>query len=154
MVTERRISLKVWMQAVFILGLVTLTAIGSSLLVLRWMLKPSEGHSSHQMVPFFEQLNLSPEQLELARAIDTGFERARKPLVLEFQSVMRELAMLLEHEDSFTEEIAEKVKEVHQIHGALQEISIRRYFAVMEVLPGEQQAELRRIASTSLSQPQ
>jgi Spy/CpxP family protein refolding chaperone len=154
MSVEQKYPLKLLMQAVLVLGLVALTAVGSSLMVLRWMGQPVEDHSAHQLVPFYEQLNLSPLKLEEVRLIDAGFERAREPLILEFQKVMRDLAKMLEQEESFTAEIDERVKEVHRIHGGLQELSIRRYFAVMEVLPPEQQEELRKIASTALSQPQ
>lgn len=102
---------------------------------------------------FIEHLELSEEIRERVEAIDRRFEEDRQRLLAEFGEATRGLASLLEREDRYSEEVSESIHEIHRIHGELQALSIRRYFALLEVLPPEQQAELRRLASEALSQP-
>ena len=138
-----------------VLGLVAAVAavaVFSCLLAFYAFIRPQMG-GAHHPETFVEHLDLDAGLRERVEEIDRGFEQDRQRLLAEFREATRELEALLQSEDAFSDEVAEAIRGIHHIHGDLQALSIHRYFSVLEVLPPDQQAVLRRLASEALSEP-
>lgn len=101
-----------------------------------------------------QQLQLTPEQQRKVEAIDRQFEEERAVILRRFEQSIRHLASLLEKESAYNVEVEEAIEALHQAHGDLQALSIRRYFAILQELPPDKQLELRRLASQALSRPE
>ena len=135
-----------------LIGGVAIIAVLTCLLVFHLFLKP-HAHEPHSSDSFLDQLNLEPQLYEEVVVIDQRFEEERQSLLDEFSEKTGNLASLLLEEDRFTEQVMQSIHEIHEIHGALQALSIRRYFAILAVLPPEKQAILRQLAAGALSEP-
>ena len=139
-------------KVIGLVAVVAAVAVFSCLLAFYAFIRPQMGGVHPET--FVEHLELDAGLRERVEEIDRGFERDRQRLLAEFRYATRELEALLQSEDTFSDEVAEAIREIHHIHGDLQALSIHRYFAVLEVLPPDQQAVLRRLASEALSEPQ
>lgn len=134
-------------------GLVAVIAVATCLILFFGLLKPMFLGDSHER-PLYEQLAVSPEERAQLEEIEKEFEMRRQEVLLDFNEARRELARLLEREDGYSEEVSAAVDRLHSFHGQLQSLSIRRYFAMLDALPPDQQAELRRLAAEALSEPE
>lgn len=142
-----------YVKLISLLGLIAVVAILSGLAAFYLFIRPQLPRGAvHET--FVQQLQLSPEQRENIGAIDRRFEEERTMILHRFEERTRHLAALLEKENTYSPELDEAIERVHHVHGELQALSIRRYFAILQELPPEKQAELRRLASQSLSHPE
>lgn len=101
-----------------------------------------------------DELNLSPEELAAINAFEPEYRQNRAALQKQFQSKIEELRQEIVSSDEFSGEAEVIIHELHVIHGQLQELSIRHYYQMMQVLPPEKQERLRNIAAKALSVPQ
>ena len=136
-----------------LLALVSIVAVLSCLAAFYIFIRPQlTALPAHET--FMHQLQLTSAQQQQVEAIDARFEAERLRLIVDFEQATDDLARLLEDETEFSEEVSEAIDRIHHVHGALQALSVRRYFAILEELPSEKQPELRRLASQALSQPE
>lgn len=135
------------------LGLVVAVAAGVALIFSLLVLQPG-GHIGSYSRSSYELLNLSPEELERVDGVYARFETEREALLGEFHRLQGELAGILQEEESYSPRVVETVKQLHVVHADLQKVSIQRFFAVLEVLPAEKEAELRQLMAAALSQPE
>lgn len=101
-----------------------------------------------------DELNLSPEELAAINAFEPEYRQERAALQEQFQSKIEELRQEIISSDQFSDEVKGTIHELHIIHGQLQELSIRHYYQMMQVLPPAKQERLRDIAAKALSVPQ
>ncbi|MGE9290633.1 MAG: periplasmic heavy metal sensor [Puniceicoccales bacterium] len=101
-----------------------------------------------------QELDLTPEEAARVDELEPEYRLQRTELQDEFQAKIAELRQEIVVSDEFSPQVAELIHELHIIHGQLQELSIRHYFQMMQVLPVEKQALLRDIAARALSVPQ
>ncbi len=142
-----------YIKMISLLGLIAAVAILSGLAAFYLFIRPQLSHGVvHET--FVQQLQLSPGQRENVEAIDRRFEAERTAILRRFEETTRQLAALLEKENAYSPEVDEAIEQVHHVHGELQALSIRRYFAILQELPPDKQSELRRLASQSLSHPE
>lgn len=135
------------------LGLVVVVAAAAALALFLLVLKPRGDAGTHS-TSSYESLNLSQEEQERVDRVYVRFEMERANRLDEFHRLQGELATLLQEEEEYSPRVAETVKQLHAIHADLQEVSIQRFFAVLEVLPPEKRKELRQLAAETLSQPE
>ncbi len=136
-----------------LLALVSVVAVLSCISVFYLFIRPQlASFPAHET--FVQQLRLTPEREQGVAQIDAGFEEERLRLMEDFEKATEHLARLLEDESEFSNEVSDAIDRIHHVHGALQALSVRRYFAILEELPPEKQPELRRLASRALSQPE
>lgn len=101
-----------------------------------------------------ETLALTPEQAASVNALEPEYREERARLQREFQERIEQLRQHLVQSEAFTDETRHAIHELHQVHGALQELSIRHFYDMLQVLPADKQAKLKDIASEALSTPQ
>ncbi len=135
-----------------IAGVVVLAVIAG--LVVSFFIMRPQLPFTHHGASFVEQLELSPAQRQEVERIDSQFEQERAALLVDFKVATNGLARLLEQEGSYSAAVDAAIAEIHRVHGGLQALSIRRYFALLEVLPPDKQLRLRQLASAELSQPE
>lgn len=133
-------------------GLVAAVAVGAALVFSTLVLRPDGQKGSHAKSTY-EHLNLSAEEQEWVDQVYARFEAERISRLEEFHRLQGELAKLLQEEEEYSERVSDTVKQLHVVHADLQEVSIRRFFAVLDVLPAEKRMELRQLAAEALSQP-
>ena len=141
-----------WRVAV-LLAVVATVAVGSCLLVFYGFIRP-QLPVAYEHETFVEQLDLNAAQRAAVEDIDRRFEAERGRILEHFNAATRDLAALLAREDAFTGDVAAAINRVHGYHGELQALSVRRYFAVLDVLPDEKRPAFRRLAAEALSQPE
>ncbi|MCC5789932.1 MAG: hypothetical protein JJT75_09870 [Opitutales bacterium] len=136
-----------------LLMVVVIVAVGSCLVVFYTFILPqfSEVHGTES---FIEDLDLSPEIAEQVETIDEQFDAERDLLLVDFRSVTSDLAELLAKEDSYSKDVQKAIDRIHHVHGDLQALSVRRYFAILEILPPNKQQRFRQLAADALSQPE
>lgn len=133
-------------------GVVVLAVIAG--LVVSFFIMRPQLPFGHRGASFVDSLELSSDQRQEVERIDELFELEREALLVEFKAATNGLALLLEKEDSYTAAVDAAIAEIHRVHGGLQALSIRRYFAILDVLPPDKQLRLRQLASDELSQPE
>ncbi|MCC5835048.1 MAG: hypothetical protein JJU20_09970 [Opitutales bacterium] len=132
---------------------VAIVAVLSCLVVFYTFLRPQMA-ASHYPGTFVEQLQLTEDQEATVKTIEADYEMERTQLLDEFEAATKVLAELLMNEDHYSDKVIEAIYGVHHVHGKLQSLSVERYFAILQVLPEDRQAELRRLASEALSHPE
>jgi len=133
-------------------GLVIVVAVGAALIFSMLVLRPG-GQKGNHAKSTYEHLNLLAEEQERVDQVYAQFEAERISRLEEFHRLQGELAKLLQEEEEYSERVSDTVKQLHVVHADLQEVSIRRFFAVLDVLPSEKRMELRQLAAEALSQP-
>lgn len=114
-----------------------------------WSKHEADGHQwLHQ------ELNLTSEEGSAIDAFEPAYREERAVLQQQFQAKIEELRREITSADQFSDQARETIHELHLIHGQLQELSIRHYYQMMQVLPPEKQDRLRDIAAKALSVPQ
>ncbi len=141
------------LRIALLLTVVAVVAVASCLAVFYGFIRPRLP-VAFEHETFVERLDLNPAQRAAVEDIDRRFEAERERILQHFNAATRDLAALLESEDAFTGEVSAAIDRVHGYHGELQALSVRRYFAVLEVLPGEKRPDFRRLAAEALSQPE
>ena len=141
------------LRLLLLLLLVAIVAIGSCLAVFYGFIRPSLP-VDYQQETFVERLALNPAQQAEVEEIDRNFETRRQEILKKFRAATKDLALLLEQENEYSEEVAGAIERVHAVHGELQALSVRRYFAVLDVLPEQKRPEFRRLAADALSHPE
>lgn len=101
-----------------------------------------------------DTLALTPEQAERVNALEPDYRAERARLQREFQERVEQLRQHLVESEAFTDETRHAIHELHQVHGALQELSIRHFYDMLHALPADKQAKLKDLASEALSTPQ
>ena len=130
-----------------------LVASASCLIVLYAVVLP-RFEQAHSREGFLDRLQMDPATRTRVGAIDAQFETEREKVIVEFEAAKRQLADLLVSESTLNPEIARTIEHLHHLHGTLQSLSIRRYFAILDELPDEQRPLLRKLAAESLSNPE
>ncbi|MEQ9825630.1 MAG: periplasmic heavy metal sensor [Puniceicoccaceae bacterium] len=143
-------------QLLMVIGLMVLSAV-ISIFTTKVLLKErnwdrhdeADGHQWLQ-----ETLELTPEQATRVNALEPTYREQRAQLQRDFQNRIEQLRQHLVQSESFTDDTRQAIHELHVVHGALQELSIRHYYDMLQVLPADKQEKLRDIASEALSTPQ
>lgn len=140
----------------FLLGLV-LVCIAASYFTSRFFVRPDSwtAHDQphgHQWL--HQELDLTEAEAVAMDAFEGDYRQAREELRGAFEQEIAELRTLLMAKDEFTPEVEHAIHDLHGIHGRLQELSIRHYFQMLEVLPAEKREKLRELAGEALSVPE
>lgn len=136
--------------------LLILVCVGVSFVIANWVMRGSEWRHDqphgHQWLQ--NELGLTEEETEHINAFEANYRAQRQALMDEFNEQKAQLADLLRTSDSHSDEVANAVLELHQVHGKLQSLSIEHYYEMLSVLPPQKQAKLRDLAVEALSTPQ
>lgn len=111
-----------------------------------------DGEHGHQWLR--QELHLTEGEAAAIDAFEPAYRQQRALLLTQFQARIEALRDLLVTSDQFSPEVQHAIHELHQVHGQLQELSIRHYFQMMSVLPPDKQARLKELAGQALSIPQ
>lgn len=101
-----------------------------------------------------DELDLTPAEVAAVDAFEPEYRRARTELLADFGGRIAALRELLVVQNRFSPEVNEAIHGLHAVHGALQELSIRHYYDMMNVLPPEKQERLMQLAVEALSEPE
>ncbi|MBC2603841.1 periplasmic heavy metal sensor [Puniceicoccus vermicola] len=138
------------------LGLIVLCVAVSSLT--SHLLSSEEGWTRHDDADghhwLHRELDLTPEEAARIDEFEPAYRQERAELQRQFQAKVQELKKEITTSDEFTPQTDQLIHELHIIHGQLQELSIRHYFQMMQVLPEEKQVRLQDLAAKALSVPQ
>jgi Spy/CpxP family protein refolding chaperone len=149
---KNKIRTLVGLVAGLILVCVLVSAVTSNLLTRKVDWSKHDEDDGHQWL--HHELNLTPKETAAIDAFEPEYRQERAALQGQFQSKIEELRQEIISSDQFSDEAKETIHELHIIHGQLQELSIRHYYQMMQVLPPEKQERLRDIAAKALSVPQ
>lgn len=134
------------------------TCVGLSILAAQWVMQtetvvdPHAPMHGHQWL--HEQLGLTEAESAAIDAFEGDYHQKKDALTAQFEARIAELRALLARQDAYSSEVDAAIHRLHEVHGALQELSIRHYYDMMGVLPPEKQAKLRELAVKALSQPE
>lgn len=148
---KRIVTLVIWISVLLAV------CVGVSYFVTRLMVgsdpswKHVEAHGHHWL---HEQLALTEEEVEAVDAFEPNYRSERSRLLAEFDSRIEKLRELLVEQDRFSPQVNASIHELHAVHGALQELSIRHYYDMMSVLPPEKKERLKKLAVEALSEPE
>ena len=140
-----------------ILGLLVVICVGVSILTAQWVMQRGaswqhdEPHG-HQWL--HDELGLSDEESAAIDAFEEAYRTQRSALLEEFNRRIANLGTLIASQDNFSQEVELAIHRIHEVHGQLQELSIRHYYDMINVLPPEKQDMLRELAVNALSQPE
>lgn len=127
---------------------------GVSLLTVTWVKQNQWQHDGPQGHAWLQQeLELTAEQTAAIDQFLPEYQHQRQQLEVEFDQRIAELAEILAANSAYTDEVTHAVHRIHLVHGQLQELAIRHYFDMLNVLPPEQQHLLHRLAGEALSRP-
>ena len=101
-----------------------------------------------------EELNLTLTEIAAVDAFEPDYRRDRAKLLADFNGQIAKLRGLLVERESYSAEVDAAIHELHGVHGALQELSIRHYYDMMSVLPPEKKEKLRKLAVEAISEPE
>lgn len=149
---RNKIGALVGLIAGLILVCVIVSAVTSSLLTQKAGWSKYDQDDGRQWL--HKELNLTPEETAAIDAFESEYRQERAALQSQFQSKIEELRLEIISSEQFSDEVKETIHELHVIHGQLQELSIRHYYQMMQVLPPAKQERLRDIAAKALSVPQ
>lgn len=121
-------------------------------LMMRRMYMPEHESVSHTWL--HQKLNLTEEEERKLERIETRFAPKRAEIKKRFETAKADLAELLRKHDSYTDDVARAVRNLHRAHGDLQQLSIQHYYDMLDVLPAGKQAKLKDLATQALSQPE
>lgn len=113
-----------------------------------WQHDAPQGHEWLQ-----QELGLSDEQTQAIDQFLPEYHSQRQVLEVEFDKRIAALGQILAANDAYSDEVTHAVHHIHEVHGQLQELSIRHYFDMLSVLPPQQQQNLRDLAAEALSRP-
>ena len=114
----------------------------------------SQHDSAHGHVWLHQELNLTDNEAVAIDAFEPQYWEQKAALEAKFQEKIEALRVQLMTSDRFSPEVEHTIHDLHQVHGQLQELSIRHYYQIMSVLPPEKRARLKELASQALSIPQ
>lgn len=139
-----------------VLVMITICA-GVSFVTSQW-LYPSKDAWNHDMTHghhwLHEALNLTEHEQSAIDAFEGDYRVERDRLVNKFNSRVGDLRQILVSTDKYVPEVDVAIHQLHEVHGALQELSIQHYYDMLSVLPPEKQEKLRQLAVQALSQPE
>lgn len=101
-----------------------------------------------------KELGLTHEEAQQIDLFEGDYRSEREALLVEFDKRMSELAELLRESESYSAEVTKAVHSLHEVHGALQNLSIVHYYEMLNVLPPDKQDKLKELAVEALSQPE
>ncbi len=101
-----------------------------------------------------DQLELTQSEEEKIHAFEKKYQSRKYELEKEFKDKIAQLSKLLQSNDKYTPEVTAKVSEIHAIHGNLQQLAIKHYYDMFEVLTPEKREKLKQFAVQALSKPQ
>lgn len=131
--------------------------VGVSLVTSQWFSQSKDAwnhdmtHGHHWL---HEALDLTEKEELAIDAFEDDYRSERNRLVKEFDSRVGDLRQILVSTDQYVPEVDAAIHQLHEVHGALQELSIQHYYDMLSVLPAEKQDKLRQLAVQALSQPE
>lgn len=143
----------IYLRAVVFFAVVAVVAVITTL-SLYWLWYQPGQSGRGAIVEISRKLDLSAEEEAEIAIVHQRFQAEQSDVLREFQQVQRQLAALLKEERDYSPALTETIHRLHEAHAQLQELSIRRFFAMLEVLPPEKQERLRLLASETLSHPE
>jgi len=137
--------------------LLVVVCVGVSYFVTGVMVKSEtswEHDQAHGHDWLHQQLELTAEEISAVDAFEPDYRRDRAKLLKKFNSQMAELRGLLVEKERYTAEVDAAIHELHEVHGSLQELSIRHYYDMISVLPPKKKEKLRKLALEALIEPE
>lgn len=130
--------------------------VSASLLTTRWVMHERASHSDDTLGHnwLHEKLGLTAQEEQAIDAFEGDYRAERNALMQAFNTRITDLSKRLVEQDDYSPEIDAAIHRIHEVHGKLQELSIRHYYDMMRVLPADKQAKLRELAVKALSQPE
>lgn len=141
----------------FTFALVMILACGAvAYIVADWSSQPPEWEHDQQHGHEWlrQEIGLTDAESVAIDAFEAEYRQQRAALLEQYKIEMLNLRDLLVQQDSFSPQIQHAIHELHLVHGELQELSIRHYYDMLNVLPPEKKDRLRKLAADALSEPE
>lgn len=154
---SRSIRMKRIVSLVTVVLVLIAICAGVSYVTSLW-LSPSQDAWNHDMAHghrwLHQALNLTEQEEIAIDAFEADYRTERDLLVKKFDAQVGNLRQILVSTDQYVPEVDVAIHQLHEVHGALQELSIQHYYDMLSVLPPEKQEKLRQLAVQALSQPE
>ena len=139
-------------------GMLIVLCVGISILASQWVMHESRSWNHHDQPQghqgLHQALGLTDDETAAIDTFEKTYHSQKDALTQEFEARVAALRQLLVEQDQYAPEINTAIHRLHEVHGALQELSIRHYYDMLSVLPPEKQEKLRQFAVKALSQPE
>ncbi len=139
-------------------GILIVLCVGISILASQWVMHESRSWNlndqpqGHQGL--HQALGLTDDEAAAIDTFENTYHQKKDALTQEFEARVAALRQLLVEQDQYSPDVNTAIHRLHEVHGALQELSIRHYYDMLSVLPPEKQEKLRQLAVKALSQPE
>jgi nickel and cobalt resistance protein CnrR len=110
--------------------------------------KPPAHMELHEQL--YSALNLSEEQRKKFEVLDQNNSKEEAYQRERLRIANRNLANLLEHEDTYNENVDAAIVEIHTAMNNLQVLTIKHLYAMRELLTPEQRTEFDRLVADTL----
>lgn len=100
-----------------------------------------------------EKLELKDGEVPELESLEEQFSKEKKRLDEEIDAHKAKLAKQLRSKEKPDQEIVDSVRNIHLVHGKIQQLEIKHYFDMLSILPPAKRAKLRELATESLSAP-
>lgn len=140
-------------RASAILGLIAVCGLSCYLAVIWALHRPVPDAEPAGTEWLYDRLGIDATKVSGIEDLELQYAEQRSRLIGEMEAVQARLAAQLRVKSEADAEVVETIERIHDVHGRLQELSIRHYFDLLRLLPEEQQLRLRSLAAQSLSTP-
>lgn len=138
-------------------GVVIVACVGVSYLTTNLLIRTQtswEHDQAHGHQWLHRELALTESEIAGIDKFEPGYRSERDALLSEFSRRISALREMLASNDRFSSDVNVAIHRIHEVHGKLQELSIRHYYDMMSVLPEDKQERLRQLAVEALSEPE
>lgn len=138
--------------AVVVLAIVAICAVACTITAL-WVMKSqrSEHLEGHDWI--HEELEIEDGDFPELDKLELAYDDRHNELTGEMRVAQAELSNQLLTKSEADPEVVAAIQKIHDIHGQLQELSVRHYFDMLRILPDSKRQRLRELAAKSLAAP-
>lgn len=118
-----------------------------------WTEKSRHHSTADKHEQLHQDLGVEHGEIPALDQIEEDYAINHSRLIVEMKALQAELAQQLLEKTETDAELTDLVRRIHEVHGAIQHLSIEHFFEMMKVLPESKRQRLRTIAAESLSKP-
>jgi len=138
-----------------VVGTILVTMLGICVIVsvvtASWVLRDETSQEVLEHHWIHEELDLDEEDFPELEEMEVVYSAEKNKLLGELAVLQARLSQQLLEKSEADEEISETVKQIHHVHGKIQELGIKHYFDMISILPEPKQRRLRELAVDALS---
>lgn len=138
--------------AAVVLAIVAICAVACTITAL-WVIRSERTDHSDGHDWIHEELGIAEGDFPELDKLEVAFDDRHNELTGEMRVAQAELSNQLLTKSEADPVVVAAIHKIHDIHGQLQELSVRHYFDMLRILPESKRQRLRELAAKSLAAP-